>query len=34
MKKNYEALVSYFADDEFILEMIADAWRLRWLSSL
>ena len=25
MKKNYEALVSYFADDEFMLEMIADA---------
>lgn len=27
MKKNYEALVSYFADDEFILEMIADAMK-------
>lgn len=27
MKKNYEALVSFFADDEFILEMIADAMK-------
>ena len=27
MKKNYEKLVKHFADDEFVLEMIADAMR-------
>lgn len=27
IKKNYEELVSFFADDEFILEMIADAMK-------
>ena len=27
MKKNYEMLVNYFADDEFVLEMIADAMK-------
>lgn len=27
IKKNYEELVSFFADDDFILEMIADAMK-------